>query len=505
MIWHILRKDLNRLRLPVALVLALLTALALLDAWRYDFEAGLAETVLNIVLPLAWSLLIAVAVQLEPMTSDTAFWLTRPYRRSALLAAKLLLAGLAIHLPLLIAQSSILLSHGFSPFEPELLWTQALVLFGVTLPALAIASVTTTIAGFGWCALAAGAVALTLNAALVGRRYPWTQSDWMPGVLALLLVAAGAAVMVGLQYTRRTHWFARAVGVAVAAGAVLIFSFVPRDLTAVMQCSLEPDPSSAMSVDYEPNAGISARPGWVPPDRAHVSVPLRINGVGKSDWVLIEQIRLRLASADGRSWEVRRDLGPERYASLAFDPAKRFALQYLLPERSFIQAVAGDRVRVDGRVTIHRLHSQNPIVLPSVFDQTDVAGLGRCSAAVSVAMFGREMLKVVCESPGKLPVAPVTLIDPETGREWRQGLGDSANFRMIPAMDWLSPLQRRQTFLQVVDNDTKLAGDRWLVPRHVLARSTIRIEPAVKAGCANVEYSFELPDIRKWVTQPAAR
>jgi hypothetical protein len=234
-------------------------------------------------------------------------------------------------------------------------------------------------------------------------------------------------------------------------------------------------------------------------------VPLRINGVGKSDWVLIEQIRLRLASADGRSWEVRRDLGPERYASLAFDPAKRFALQYLLPERSFIQAVAGDRVRVDGRVTIHRLHSQNPIVLPSVFDQTDVAGLGRCSATVSVAMFGREMLKVVCESPGKLPVAPVTLIDPETGREWRQGLGDSANFRMIPAMDWLSPLQRRQTFLQVVDNDTKLAGDRWLVPRHVLARSTIRIEPAVKAGCANVAYSFELPDIRKWVTQPAAR
>ena len=68
----------------------MLACLALLDSWRYDFESGLPETVLNLILPLVWGVLIALAVQLDPLTSDTAFWLTRPYRRPALLAAKIL-------------------------------------------------------------------------------------------------------------------------------------------------------------------------------------------------------------------------------------------------------------------------------------------------------------------------------------------------------------------------------------------------------------------------------
>ena len=53
----------------------------------------------------------------------------------------------------------------------------------------------------------------------------------------------------------------------------------------------------------------------------------------------------------------------------------------------------------------------------------------------------------------------------------------------------------------MVEQELAIPGDRWLVPRHSLERSQIRIEPAVGEGCTNVAYSFEVPDIRTWVVQ----
>ena len=131
MIWHILKKDLRRLQWSIVAVTAFLATLLVLDSWRYDSQAGLSETALNLFVPLAWSLLIASSVHIEPLTTDNAFWLTRPYRRSTLLVAKLAFAVLTIHLPLLIAHGALLVSHGFSPFAEELIWKQLLVLFAI--------------------------------------------------------------------------------------------------------------------------------------------------------------------------------------------------------------------------------------------------------------------------------------------------------------------------------------------------------------------------------------
>jgi hypothetical protein len=505
MIWHILRKDLRRLWLPASVACILLACLAMLDAWRFDYEVGLAETALNLLVPLAWSVLIALAVQLDPLTSDKAFWLTRPFRRSSLVAAKVLFCVATVHLPMLASDAAILMTHGFSPLDASLFSKQLLVLFAVTVPSLAVASVTSTVAGFGWCALAGAAVGLVLNTALVGHRFPWTQTDWMPGALALLLVALGGAAMIAVQYARRWALAARAVGIGIAAGAVLTFSYVPRDLTGAMQCAFEPDLNGPVDVRYEPGADVKMPVTRIPPGRVAVSLPVRLTSLGQSERVLSEQLFLRVTGQGGRSWEVRRDLSPDRRAHLAVDPQQQVQAQFLLPERSFVQALGTTPVRVDGRISVRPLRTGPLRVLPATFEQTDVPKLGRCSSTVqAVAMFGIENLKVTCEAPGELPPATrVTLRDPATGREWKQGLGDAANFRSFPAFAWLSPLERRQTFLQIVDSDSSKPGDRWLVPRSVLDRSQMTIQPTIIEGCANVSYSFTVPNLQERIAQMA--
>ena len=81
---HILRKDARRLWLPLGVTLVLLGVLAHDDGWRSDSMPGLAEGWLNLLLPLAWALLAALAVHEESLVGDREFWTTRPHMAPAL-------------------------------------------------------------------------------------------------------------------------------------------------------------------------------------------------------------------------------------------------------------------------------------------------------------------------------------------------------------------------------------------------------------------------------------
>ncbi len=504
MIWHILRKDLRRLWVSAGVAGLLLACLTMLDAWRFDWEVGLAESVLNLLVPLAWAVLIALAVQLDSLTSAKAFWLTRPVRRPALFAAKLLFAFLVVHVPMLVSDAAVLITHGFTPVQASLLSKQFLVLLVVTLPSLAIASVTSSVAGFGWCALAAGAAALLLNTALVGRRYPWSQSDWVPGGLAVILLTAGAFAMLAVQYRMRWAPVARAIGMGVALGAVLTYSYAPRDVTAAVQCALESGLRG--SVDIRPDEGPSrlAPFPFLPPGRVGISLPLRVTGIHESDRVSAEQLFLRVSAPGGRAWEMRRDLRAEPRAYLSLDPQASRQGQILLLDRSFVQAIGNAPVQVEGRATLRTLRARKLQVLPAIFGGTEVPGAGRCYSAVQSSMFGVDNLKVTCETPGSAPpFTRVVLQDPATGREWKQALGDSGRVLPYPSLAWLSPLQRRQTFLRVVEHDSARSDDRWLVPRAVLERARVSIYPTVAEGCENVSYSFTVANLQEHIAPPA--
>jgi len=62
LILHICKKDVRRLWWAILATWLLLAALAQQDRWRADVIVGSAEGWLNLLLPLAWCCLIALAV-----------------------------------------------------------------------------------------------------------------------------------------------------------------------------------------------------------------------------------------------------------------------------------------------------------------------------------------------------------------------------------------------------------------------------------------------------------
>jgi len=105
---------------------------------------------LTLLLPLACLFLIMRVFHGDAIPGDRQFWVTRPYDRKSLLAAKTMFIIAFVNLPLIIMQAVILASHDF-PVAANLsglLWEQFLLSVAIFLPAAAMASITATTAQF---------------------------------------------------------------------------------------------------------------------------------------------------------------------------------------------------------------------------------------------------------------------------------------------------------------------------------------------------------------------
>ena len=85
---HILIKDLRRLWPVAAATSLLLGVLSNADRWRMDWVPSPLEGWMNLLLTGSWACLAALAVLQEPMVGEREFWMTKPYRVSALLLSK---------------------------------------------------------------------------------------------------------------------------------------------------------------------------------------------------------------------------------------------------------------------------------------------------------------------------------------------------------------------------------------------------------------------------------
>ena len=111
---HIFKKDVRQLWFEIAIALIVTAAFAFIGArrgfWLDDPGANrsVAWSMVQLMLPLAWWILIARVVYGEILPGDRQFWITRPYRWTSLLGAKLLFIGVFVNLPLLAADVIIL-------------------------------------------------------------------------------------------------------------------------------------------------------------------------------------------------------------------------------------------------------------------------------------------------------------------------------------------------------------------------------------------------------------
>jgi hypothetical protein len=209
-ILQLLRKDIRAQAPAIGLVLLLdLLAVAVLTrTWpeRIDAGEGITGVVLSALLIVAWCLLIARVIQDEGPAGKAPYWLTRPCSRGAVLAAKLVFVLLIVHLPAFLAQIAIVTGSGVPLSVTRVLFNQLVFFALVSLPAAAIASLTTGLSLFAPAAVLAaalGVIGIFDVGFLVGDPGISVVSGFDSAtLLALVALIAGAALV--CQYRWRS-------------------------------------------------------------------------------------------------------------------------------------------------------------------------------------------------------------------------------------------------------------------------------------------------------------
>lgn len=200
-------------------------------------------------LTLAWyfgiAALTAAVVHQDPIPGVDQDWLIRPLRRRDLLLAKCLFSALTICVPMFLLDVALGLALGF-PWALTLeamLFKEIFVFAFLIVPLLAMAAGTRNLTEFAVLAAAmmvTYAASSALGALVLGpNRCPTcgTGFSWLEHLWQHLMMLAGAAVILTLQFRGRRTQASRAL--AVGGVAALAFIQVPWSLAFAVQQRLE--------------------------------------------------------------------------------------------------------------------------------------------------------------------------------------------------------------------------------------------------------------------------
>ena len=356
-VWNIFLKDIRHLWREGAAAILLLAVFAWHDAQSWTKYHGLMATsgigaiasfeflaeFVDVLLPVAWALLIVRSVQSESLVGDRQFWITRPYEWPKLLTAKILFLLAFINLPLLVADLWLLTRAGYPPahYLIGLLWMQCLITLALILPGIALSALTRSIAqlllallllalymiGMGWT-----------TSQIPGAGSP-VSGDSFSGLLAL----AACVLVIALQYARRWATKSRMVIAAVALAALIILVATPyRALMAREYPSGNQEPPLQLNLLHIepakqrfPSQNIA--PGWI-------GMPMSVSGLSPDSIVVIDAAMLDVDAA-GLSWNS--DWVPVR--TTLFPETQRILLNFQMKKSLF------DRLRsvsINGKISI---------------------------------------------------------------------------------------------------------------------------------------------------------
>jgi hypothetical protein len=247
---HILRKDIEHLW-PVCAQVWVLVALHAFYATHLSGGAvsiaggpwgvlALFASLSGLMLPLALAAMTVVVIQQEPLTTSTAFWLTRPYSRVALITEKVVFVSLFGLVPLIIHDVIGVSWFGLTsaPAVPVIAFeTLELAAFLGCIAAIAV--LTSTFARFTAVAFGVLVVSGLLLVLVAQDTSNWGVLSGLPGYFALTAVAAGAVVIVMHQYRMRRTMASVAVGAAAVAAALLLSAHFPWNLAWALHDRIE--------------------------------------------------------------------------------------------------------------------------------------------------------------------------------------------------------------------------------------------------------------------------
>jgi len=505
-IFHIFRKDTRRLWPAVVLNAVTLGALSWHDRSRSDWLPGPTEGYLSLLAPLVAALLLALAVEQEPIAGDRQFWLTRPYSRGALLGAKLLFAAAFVHLPWLVSDCWILAAHSFAPAEyaGHLLGRQIVLAGALTLPAMALAALVRSFAQFVMELVAVLALLLILGGSLGSERgfyVYWEPFTTVRRDALVLVVAAACAAILAMQYLGRRIASSRALGAAAAAGSALVYTlFLPHTAMAIRVATHGAAVAPAIRLD----PAATDIPKWFGGRDVSVALPIAVEGVAAGP-VRLDALRSEIEAANGaryadamvtsrQSYErmpYRAGIagpvsgGRPRSLHLSFEPRTYAALEHSLVT-----------IRGEAGATLFRTRES---AWMGIGERRLVPGAGWCSTSITEDRFAQR-IKVMCESPEERGVVRARLWSPDTGRDWKMTLMPRRPAGGPLSLD-LSPLARAQYTWDIAPEPAD-SRDTWRVPAGLVANARIEVTPDEITGYAALRYEFRDIDLRKYRVAP---
>jgi hypothetical protein len=304
---RIFRKDVAHLWPQILLFWAVIVIAAAVNPFR-DPSAEPGKQLPVFLQPLACWVLVVNLIHNEQLTGHEAWWLTRPFSRVDLGAAKTLFILAFVNLPLLALQCATLYLLGISPIRWffALLWRQLFFSIMVILPAAAVAVVTRNLgqALLGAILLFGGAWAEAAALYVFGARQTLYQ-EWIRDSAMSLLVLATCSLAFWLQYTRRLTTVSRAI---IGAGLVLtvatpLLPIQSSEIAIQRMLVREPVPGTEALLAFDA-ARVDTRPyRWSTnssdPHGERLFVPVRLSDLPANTTITLDWHQVHLSGPRG--------------------------------------------------------------------------------------------------------------------------------------------------------------------------------------------------------------
>lgn len=247
-LWLIVKKDV-RLAKWLLLGYGLLLVAATIGAASGERLADGSLQWAAILLVITGPITAAILIQADSPTSPDAFWASQPFRRSAMLGAKLVLViGFLFLLPL-VGQWLGLMAFDVPAGEQRSLMLVSAALYGVVLLlTMFLAALTRDLKSFVLAVLAFLVAALALAIGMSNLDWRWTSGSPVQAALAAVGLGGVIALLI-LLYVKRGLPRARTLGVA--ALALLLLGSVAPDSESRVVGDVSPFPAGKANVRIE--------------------------------------------------------------------------------------------------------------------------------------------------------------------------------------------------------------------------------------------------------------
>jgi hypothetical protein len=424
-ILHIFRKDAIRLWPQASIFVALLA----LNVWAYlryaPYEPPGPLSFLPLLLPVACSVLLIALVHEEGLVGDRQYWLSRPFPRRRLMAAKILFTLVFINLPLFLYQAAIVIAAGL-PLPQNWMNLVSLQLFFTAvdiLPVAALAAVTRNMVQTILAAL------LTVAAIVALSSLEWSHNasradgmSWMDSTVGGAIFVAMSLPVLFLQYSRRATMPARTI-LAGAVVLIVLFSSPPFGLKWAIQMRLSPGrvEPPAVGISWNPTGGRVPLTGdrAMIDDLVQIEIPIRIDNLPAGASVNVAAIQPIAEATSGAAWR------PGWIRGSIHDMPDGGKFESISMDRDFFMRVKDTPIHLHGVMDLTVLATVQTPPIP-VAHRVAFPGIGTCASYPGLFF-------ISCNS--MLPSARLVVV-----MDGREATSFTPNFAPYPTSPGYSPL-----------------------------------------------------------------